>query len=167
VSDEWVYTDDDGNKLHVAPCHDDDLNTGHVHVDMTGSGPVCVLPGDWPLILRKVYEKAGLPVPVILEQSGYDTSVATRIGAFTLWPEGGKVRVNMAFGGVTLDRSEARHLAAAIVAYGDAAESKLDPAEVRELTQLLFDQMHVAAAAPADAARAILRAGWTREGGHV
>jgi hypothetical protein len=176
---EWAYQDDDGNKLILAECHDDDLNKGHVHVDMTGAGPVCIPPGDWPRIIAAVYGKAGLSAPVILEPSGCDTSRDARIGAFTLtlWPEGDKARINMAFGGATLDRSEARHLAAAIVAYGDAANAEPDPGEVDELAAVILSELYPngipAGACPSEsdrtAARTALRwmAGKQREAGHV
>ena len=159
---EWAYQDDDGNKLILAACHDDELTGGgHVHADMTGAGPVCIPPGDWPQIIAAAYEKVGLPAPVILDRSGYDTRSETRIGAFTLWREDGHARVNMAFGGCTLDSAEARHLAAAIVAYADDLQP--DPAEVTELAELIFAEVYRGNHSAQDAAKAILRLGYSKQ----
>lgn len=170
----YVYEDEEGAALTVNPYPH--AHAGDVAAVRTG-GTVYVLPEHFPEVAAGLWTGAGLPPPVILEPPGYDTSGETRIGAFTLWREDGNAHVNMAFGGCALDSAGARHLAAAIVAYGDGAEAEPDPGEVEELAALIVSGLYPPGV-PADlrpsdydrtAARTALR--WMRdkqrEAGHA
>ena len=169
----YVYEDEEGAALTVNPYPH--AHAGDVAAVRTG-GTVYVLPEHFPEVAAGLWTGAGLPPPVILEPPGYDTSGETRIGAFTLWREDGNAHVNMAFGGCALDSAGARHLAAAIVAYGDAADAEPDPGEVMELATLLHDTRDPRAVHQGYSgydewdlrnARAILRAGWKRGDSHA
>lgn len=141
---EWAYTDDDGNKLILAPCHDADLAGGHyVHADVAADGPVCIAPGDWPRIIAAACKAAGKPEPVILERP-----VPAALGCYSdgvrVFADGNRVRLQATeshsakeYWRARLKPADARKLAACIAALADAVEDEPDPAEVEELTGVL------------------------------
>jgi hypothetical protein len=122
---------------------------------------------DFPALIASLYEAASVPVPVILERPEIvpDGDGETGINIFTVKMEPHLGSVGIRYHGApcaaVIAPGPARLLASVIAAYADAAEAarELDPDDVAELTQELWDAMK---GGPAEAAaRAALR--WFRD----
>jgi len=158
---KYVYQDEDGVALTVNPyphAHAGDIAA------VSTRGTVYVLPEHFREVAAGLWAGAGLPPPVILDRPEIvsDGDGETGVNIFTVRLEPHFKSVSIRYHGApaaaVIAPGPARLLASVIAAYADAAEGESDPAEVEELTAVLWDAMK---GGPAEtAARAALK--WMR-----
>lgn len=159
-------------KLTAGPCQHVTADTGHAYL----STPDAWWCGDRAAVITAMYEAAGLPAPVILERpEPRDVLVPGRRDRES-WvtversPDpspGGLPGVMLSLDGVDggsirLAGDEPLRVALALVDAMRPAMDEPDPAEVRQLAELIC-RPGVNAAESDDIARILLRAGYRRE----
>jgi len=116
---------------------------------------VFVAAADLPTIVAQLYEAAGQSVPIILDRPAEED---LRAGG---WLDGKCVRApERAIGTITPDL--ARAFAARMAAAADVADAEPDPEQVKQITDLLMEHAGWHRHSAELAAKAILRAGYTR-----
>ena len=156
-------------RLEIRPC----LNGGDARVTIDGAR-IYEAPADVPAVARALYEAAGLPAPLILDRPETGTGTSgrnTRVGTWSVWLEGTRVRIEDYSDGLRgVDSRTARLLAAVIAACAEAPGREPGTGEAHSLAMALHEGgcpgggTCTWSPAPGDLrdARAALAAGWTR-----
>ncbi|HLK75823.1 MAG TPA: hypothetical protein VKU77_19495 [Streptosporangiaceae bacterium] len=144
----FVYDDENGIRLSIARSGDSAVISLHetrdswnVMGERTGSRACVVLPEHRREVAAALWTVTAEPAPVILERAMPNTAGTHGVDAFKVWLNRDRRSVNLSLGNssAALKPAVARHLAAVLAAYADAAEAmdEPDPADVEALTEAI------------------------------
>jgi hypothetical protein len=142
----WSYLGEDDCQLTVSQDRSGGLPRALVTIDEAGPDghalAVAVPPDMMTGLTSALHEATGWPVPLILNRPDIELRALRHVAGFTIsYSARDGIVIRAAGRPAGLRPGPARELAAVIAAYADASENEPDPADVRDLAEVIEGEL--------------------------